>query len=116
MRSCIVLCLCEGSSFFFLASRTVPACSFYSLKEVQGLQDVGAWEILTGEAAPGPLGGLIWWRHGLYCRVMASILLALLLHCQACVPLLREWFLSFGIVAMCPVIPSPVAGVAYLSL
>jgi hypothetical protein len=31
-------------------------------------------------------------------------------------PLLREWFLSFGIVAMRPVILDPIAGVAYLSL
>jgi hypothetical protein len=32
------------------------------------------------------------------------------------VPLLKEWFLSFGIVAMCLVILGPVAGVACLSL
>jgi hypothetical protein len=33
-----------------------------------------------------------------------------------CVPLLKEWSLSFGIVATCFVIPGLVAGVAYLSL
>jgi hypothetical protein len=44
------------------------------------------------------------------------VLLALLLHVQACASLLREWFLSFGVVAMCPVIPGPVAGVACSSL
>jgi hypothetical protein len=47
---------------------------------------------------------------------MASVLLVLLLHGEAGVPLLREWFLSFGIVAMCPVIPGPVAGMAFRSL
>jgi hypothetical protein len=36
--------------------------------------------------------------------------------CQVCAPLLEEWSLSFGIVATCPVIPGPVASVAYLSL
>jgi hypothetical protein len=47
---------------------------------------------------------------------MASVLLALLLHGEAGVPLLREWFLSFGIVAVHPVIPGPVAGVPFQSL
>jgi hypothetical protein len=45
-----------------------------------------------------------------------SVLLALLLRVQACVPLLREWFLSFGIVVTCLVIPGPIDGVACLSL
>jgi hypothetical protein len=47
---------------------------------------------------------------------MASVLLALLLHGKAGMPLLREWFLSFGIVAVHPVIPGPVAIVAFQSL
>jgi hypothetical protein len=47
---------------------------------------------------------------------MASILLALLLHGEAGVPLLREWFLSFSIVAVHPIIPGPVAGMAFRSL
>jgi hypothetical protein len=47
---------------------------------------------------------------------MALVLLVLLLHGEASVPLLREWFLSFGIVAVCPVISGPVAGVAFWSL
>jgi hypothetical protein len=47
---------------------------------------------------------------------MASVLLVLLLHGEAGVPLLREWFLSFGIVAVRPIIPGPVAGVAFRSL
>jgi hypothetical protein len=47
---------------------------------------------------------------------MASILLALLLHGEAGVPLLREWFLSFGIVAVRPIIPGPIAGMAFWSL
>jgi hypothetical protein len=67
---------------------------------------------LSGEGAWRPQKGLIRWWRGLYCRGMALILLALLLR----VPLLKEWFLSFGIVATCLVIPGPVAGVAYLSL
>jgi hypothetical protein len=44
-----------------------------------------------------------------------SVLLALLLHGEACMPLLGEWFLSFGIVATCLVIPGPMAGVEYWS-
>jgi hypothetical protein len=47
---------------------------------------------------------------------MASILLALLLHGETGMPLLREWFLSFGIVAVHPIILSPIAGVAFRSL
>jgi hypothetical protein len=47
---------------------------------------------------------------------MASVLLVLLLHSKAGVPLLRECFLSFGIIALRPVIPGPVAGVAFRSL
>jgi hypothetical protein len=47
---------------------------------------------------------------------MASVLLVLLLHGEACVPLLREWFLFFGIVVVRPVIPGPMAGVAFRSL
>jgi hypothetical protein len=37
----------------------------------------------------GASGGLIRWRRGLYCRGMASVLLVLLLHGEACVPLLE---------------------------
>jgi hypothetical protein len=47
---------------------------------------------------------------------MASVLLVLLLHGETGVPLLREWFLSFGIVVVHPVIPGPMAGVAFRSL
>jgi hypothetical protein len=93
----------------------VPTCSFYSLKEVQGYKMLVCGRSLLGKQ-PWGLEGLIRWRRGLYYRGMASVLLALLLHCEACVPLLREWFLSFGIVATRPVIPGPVAGVAYWSL
>jgi hypothetical protein len=72
--------------------------------------------ILVGEGAWRPREGLIRWRRGPHCGGMASVLLALLLHVQACAPLLREWFLSFGVVAMRPVIPGPVGGVACSSL
>jgi hypothetical protein len=37
---------------------------------------------------------------------------ALLLHVQVCAPLLREWLMSFGVVATRPITPSPVAGIA----
>jgi hypothetical protein len=47
---------------------------------------------------------------------MASVLLVLLLHGEAAMPLLKEWFLSFGIVAVCPVISGPMVGVSFLSL
>jgi hypothetical protein len=71
---------------------------------------------LVGEGAQRPREGLIRWRHGPHYGGMALVLLALLLHVQAYVPLLREWFLYFGVVAMRPVIPGPVAGVACSSL
>jgi hypothetical protein len=61
-------------------------------------------------------GGLIQWCRGMHYRGMALVLLLLLLHGVAGVPLLREWYLSFGTVAVCPVIPGPVAGVAFRSL
>jgi hypothetical protein len=79
MRSCIVLCLWEAFSFFS-HRRTVPTCSFYSLKEVQGYKMLVCGVILAGEAALGPRWGLIRWQRGLYYGGMASVLLALLLH------------------------------------
>jgi hypothetical protein len=103
----------------FLFSRpfgTIPACSFYSPKEVQGYKMLVRGAILVGEGAPRPQEGLIWWRRGLYYRGMVLILLALLLHVQACAPLLREWSLSFGVVAIRPIILGPVARVACSSL
>jgi hypothetical protein len=63
-----------------------------------------------------PWEGLIWWRCDLHCGDMASVLLALLLRVQACAPLLGEWFLSFDVVATCPVIPGLITGVVCLSL
>jgi hypothetical protein len=60
----------------FLPSRTVPACSFYSLKEVQGYEMLVRGVIL----APGPQEGLIWWGRDLHCRGMALVLLASWLH------------------------------------
>jgi hypothetical protein len=47
---------------------------------------------------------------------MELVLLVLLLHSEAGVPLLRKCFLSFGIVTMRPVIPGPMAGVTFQSL
>jgi hypothetical protein len=38
----------------------VPACSFYSLKEVQGYKILVCGMILVGERAPRPREGLIW--------------------------------------------------------
>jgi hypothetical protein len=81
--------------------RTVPACSFYSLKEVQGYKMLVRGVILVGEIALGPREGLIWWGRDLYCRGMALVLLPSWLHGQACVPLLEEWSLSLGAVATC---------------
>jgi hypothetical protein len=52
----------------------------------------------------------------MYCGGMASVLLVLLLRVLVRVSLLKEWSLSFGIVATCFVILGPVAGVAFLSL
>jgi hypothetical protein len=67
-RSRRVVCLC--------VFRTVPACSFYSLKEVQGYKMLVRGVILVGEIAPGPQEGLIWWGRDLHCRGMALVLLA----------------------------------------
>jgi hypothetical protein len=78
---------------------TVPACSFYSRKEVQSYKMLARGVIVVGEGARRPREGLIRWRRGLHCRGVALVLLALLLHAQACAPLLREWSLSFGVVA-----------------
>jgi hypothetical protein len=103
----------SSSSF---PSGTVPACSFYNLKEVQGYKMLVRGVIFVGEGAQRPREGLIRWRRGLHCRGMTSVLLELLLHVQACASLLREWLLSFGVVAMRPVIPGFVAGVACSSL
>jgi hypothetical protein len=103
-------------SILFFLFGTVLACSFYSLKEVQGYKMLIRGVILVGEGAPRPQESLIRWQHGLYYRGMALVLLALLLHVQTCAPLLREWSLSFDVVAMCPVIPGPMAGVACSSL
>jgi hypothetical protein len=107
--SCIALCLCEVSSFFFapVLERSLHAPFIASRRyRVTRYWCVGdpCWR-----SSPEASGGLIRWRRGLYCSVMASVFLALLLHGQACVPPLREWFLSFGIVATCSVIPGPVA-------
>jgi hypothetical protein len=105
-RSRRVICLCAAPF------GTVPACSFYSLKEVQGYKMLAHGVILVGEGALRPREGLIRWRRGLHCGGVALVLLALLLHARACAPLLREWYLSFGVVATRPVIPDPMAGVA----
>jgi hypothetical protein len=112
--SCRALCCCGGTSFRHPPG-TIPACFFYSLKEVQGYKMLAYGVTLLVEdpeasEGPYPVG------HDMHCGGMASTLLALLLCVLACVPLLKEWSLSFGIVAMCLVIPGPVAGVAYLSL
>jgi hypothetical protein len=47
---------------------------------------------------------------------MASVLLVLLLRVLVRAPLLKEWSLSFGIVATCFVMLGSVPDVAYLSL
>jgi hypothetical protein len=46
--------------------------------------------ILVGEGAPRPREGLIRWQRGLHYGDMALVLLALLLHAQACMPLLKS--------------------------
>jgi hypothetical protein len=71
-------------------------------------------EILAGEAALRPRETLS--SGVVVCTDMALVLLVLLLHGEAGVPLLKKWFLSFGIIAVRPVIPGPVAGVAFRSL
>jgi hypothetical protein len=90
----------------------VHAFSFYSLKEVRGYKMLIRGVTLVGEGAQRPQEGLIRWRRDLHCRGMMLVLLALLQHVQACAPLLREWFMSFGVVVTRPVIPGPMDGVA----
>jgi hypothetical protein len=57
----------------------VTACSFYSLKEVQGYRILVRGVTLVREGAPRPREGLIRWRHGLHYGGMALIVLTLLL-------------------------------------
>jgi hypothetical protein len=112
----VLLCVVMVVVLFFLSPGMIPACSFYSLKEVQGYKILARGVTLAGEGAQRPREGLIRWRRGLHCGGMTSVLLALLLRVQARAPLLREWFLSFGVVATRSVIPGPAAGVACSSL
>jgi hypothetical protein len=95
-RSRRVVCLCVA--FFF---RTVPTCSFYSLKEVHGYMVLVRGVILVGERALRPREGLIWWGRDLHCRGMALVLLEPWLHGQACAPLLEEWSPSLGAIGTC---------------
>jgi hypothetical protein len=93
---CVVSCLCEGfTTSLFCVSRMVHACSFYSLKEVQGYKMLCVREILVGEAASGPRGALsgsvvvgtveAWCRYSWYCSYMVR-------HAYHC---WREWFSVF---------------------
>jgi hypothetical protein len=68
------------------------------VKEPRGLERAlsGGGVVCTVEA---------WRRYFLHCCYVSR-------HVHHCL----EWFLSFGVVATCLVIPGPVAGVAYLSL
>jgi hypothetical protein len=53
----------QGSGELFVRVfpfETVPTCSFYSLKEVQGYKMLVHGVILVGEGAPRPREGLIW--------------------------------------------------------
>jgi hypothetical protein len=69
------VCVMPSSSFSY--PRTVPACSFYSLKEVQGYKMLVHGTILAREVAQGPREVLIWWRRVLHYRGMELVLLAL---------------------------------------
>jgi hypothetical protein len=55
--SCVISCLCEGfTTCFPVFSRMVPACSFYSLEEVQGYRMLVCGRSLPGKQPEG-LGG-----------------------------------------------------------
>jgi hypothetical protein len=88
--SCFLLLLWFFFFFLFSSLEMILACSFYRLKEVQGYKMLVCGVTLAGGGAWRPREGLIRWRRGPYCGGMASVLLALLLRVQACVPLLRE--------------------------
>jgi hypothetical protein len=87
---CVCVCVCDSASALARSRRviclcvvvfgTVPACSFYSLKEVQGYNMLACGVILVGEGAQRPREGLIRWRCGPHCGGMVVVLLALLLH------------------------------------
>jgi hypothetical protein len=72
-------------------------------------------EILAREAALRPREALSGGVVVCTVEIWRRYFLVLLLHGEAGVPLLREGFLSFGIVAVRPIIPGPVAGVAFQS-
>jgi hypothetical protein len=103
--SYLALCCYGGSvelcSTEFSSLEMIHACSFYSLKEVQGYMMLAYGVTLPVEEPGGLRKGLIWWQRGLYCGGMASVLLVLLLRVLVRVPLLKVWSLSFGIVATC---------------
>jgi hypothetical protein len=86
----------------------ILAYSFYTLKEVQGYMML-AYGVTLPVEEPGGLRNALS-GGGVVCTAEAWRRYFLR------VPLLKEWSLSFGIVAMCFVIPGPVAGVTYLSL
>jgi hypothetical protein len=52
-----VFCSCV----YLMSSRTVPPCSFYSLKEVQGYEILVRGVNLVGKGAQRPKEGLIRW-------------------------------------------------------
>jgi hypothetical protein len=62
----------------------------------------------SGESYPVVTWHVLW-RHGVGTFGTTAT-------CQVWAPLLGEWFLSFGVVAMRPVIPGPVAVVVCSSL
>jgi hypothetical protein len=94
----------------------ILACSFYSLKEVQGYKMLAHGVTLTGEEPRGLeralSGGDVvctveaWRRYFWHCCYMSR-------HVRHC---WGSGFMSFGVVATCLVIPGPIAGVACLSL
>jgi hypothetical protein len=57
--SCVVLVLCCGCLLVLVG--TVPACSFYSLKEVQGYRMLVRGVTLDGKGAQRPQEGFIRW-------------------------------------------------------
>jgi hypothetical protein len=88
----VLLCVAMVVVLFFGSRppRLIPACFFYSLKEVQGYKMLVCGVTLAGGGAWRPRKGLIRWQCGPHCGGMASVLLALLLCVQACAPLLKE--------------------------
>jgi hypothetical protein len=83
-------CLCEGftTRFFCVSLEWSLHAPFIASRRCRVTRCWCVGDPYRGSSL-GASGCLIWWRRGLYYRGMALVLLVLLLHGEACVPLLE---------------------------